>query len=1340
MSKKFQVHPKHGDPSSSAACERVKGKWKHEFLAFAMGFLLMTPSLPLVLNPNAETPPVLNPQWMYSINRAGGYSNNLVGEAILVKGSTVLAATSKGESGQYGWTIYALDSRTGRYLWAKDLVTCTFLAATDRYVLVYAFDPSLELSSRLGLHCWNITDGSHVWTSLLVVNLAIGACMSSDEGIIYLLGVSSNKGDLIAVRIEDGFVLWRKQLDEHSQLSYPSKPIYFEGKVFFFQNNRKKLSAVDALTGNILWSVQIPPYGGITDPERDIDTGSATLPPLLARMQKLLIYRTLKTIWCRDTASGELSSSFNLLPEETKASGDDRVEKVGMAFYGGSLVLRSGPFWYVLNLPYLSLLMNITYEQVSHVGYHLYPYASYNDDLIGSGFCGPPYCPTAGETYCGYFYEGVVTWVANPPASYITAAAAVAQEGVLYICYSTGDVLVAAYNYGQVPETRELSVEIVYSPMIVEVGETDRIMIRVTWAGQGIPHTFIRIFSSNNGFAQPMGQTDDGGVYVTDFIPTIPGIYEVRIEATKEGFLAGNRTLIIMVTEKALRVTVSASPDSIYRSSVFDSHIYLGNSTIVVTVYYSRFIHSSGATYEVREPISDATVVMFCADGWLDSNLGSTDSSGRFQTRWHPPRCAPFNTFPPLYFCEEDWFTITARASKDGYAPGNGSTSVHIKKAFSIQARAEDESIKEDTEIAKYHTKIIVSVNNLWGSPISGAEVKGLYKVGDETIYIGGQGTELRTNSSGIAVFTWPPPDTPHHNPGLYEINVTAFVSDDVPIECTSATVQVVSSDDWDSDGIPNIVDPFPLVRILLTKSSKDPCLTYYAILKLFKNQTDNSYYDILIEMKPNQDWILVEGKYGRPILITLNASKWSANIPIILDYGPLTGNSTISFVDVLSRNQSTFTLPLPKNYKVYATDFKWARNGYSFPNPMEAGGYCYGMSETAILFFDGTLTTASGAQIIAYEKTWDEMQGLVKFHQYRQLIRWGEGFWLAQYFPDLVDKRANFDALYNYIKLDEPAIALMPDDKHAVVVTKIVKASSSDTYYIFVYNPNDPYPSGILAWYLKFDGANFYKSDGCRTNVVFASARVYAISYSLCYIYFKCLGDLTITDSQGRRIGYVSGTFVREIPNAAGVEFEGLEMYTLPRNATYTISVKGMAAGNYSLQIVLDEGDVINVVMLNSTISTLTSDTIRIFANNSMFLINPNEDKAYTLQLEHLATNASGTFDLSEVQAKKDITHFISIPEWKKLGTPQATIVLAVDDDKDGKPDRQFTLLSGISSEDINNLLYPKNPWLQSIIIVVAVALLLVLGSAYFIRRKLKHSSSILLPPPPPPPPPQST
>jgi len=60
--------------------------------------------------------------------------------------------------------------------------------------------------------------------------------------------------------------------------------------------------------------------------------------------------------------------------------------------------------------------------------------------------------------------------------------------------------------------------------------------------------------------------------------------------------------------------------------------------------------------------------------------------------------------------------------------------------------------------------------------------------------------------------------------------------------------------------------------------------------------------------------------------------------------------------------------------------------------------------------------------------------------------------------------------------------------------------------------------------------------------------------------------GHLLITDSDGRRLGYVGGTFVSEVPSAVGsvlpggLGLPGGPIYYLPLTETYTIQVSGQA------------------------------------------------------------------------------------------------------------------------------------------------------------------------------------
>jgi hypothetical protein len=64
------------------------------------------------------------------------------------------------------------------------------------------------------------------------------------------------------------------------------------------------------------------------------------------------------------------------------------------------------------------------------------------------------------------------------------------------------------------------------------------------------------------------------------------------------------------------------------------------------------------------------------------------------------------------------------------------------------------------------------------------------------------------------------------------------------------------------------------------------------------------------------------------------------------------------------------------------------------------------------------------------------------------------------------------------------------------------------------------------------------------------------------------------VTDENGRRIGYLDGTFVNEIPGAAMEEVYGSQLFFLPITLTYSVEMTGTETGMLGLDFVVPVGE----------------------------------------------------------------------------------------------------------------------------------------------------------------------
>lgn len=159
--------------------------------------------------------------------------------------------------------VVALDARTGNELWRRDLDGPIRVPPTVRggRVLVITLDNKLyALNARSGETLWNFTGTTEVATLLGGANPAV-----DDEVVI----APFTSGDLVALRLENGRVLWTDSLtsarrtDSVSTLSQiRGRPIIDRGRVFAISHG-DTLAAIDLRSGQRIWDKQI---GGLESP------------------------------------------------------------------------------------------------------------------------------------------------------------------------------------------------------------------------------------------------------------------------------------------------------------------------------------------------------------------------------------------------------------------------------------------------------------------------------------------------------------------------------------------------------------------------------------------------------------------------------------------------------------------------------------------------------------------------------------------------------------------------------------------------------------------------------------------------------------------------------------------------------------------------------------------------------------------------------------------------------------------------------------------------------------------------------------------------------------------
>ncbi|HEX5538355.1 MAG TPA: outer membrane protein assembly factor BamB [Methylophilaceae bacterium] len=211
--------------------------------------------------------------------------------------------------------VLAFDQASGKPLW-KAKVSSEVLSAPredNGIVVVRAGDSRL-----FGL---NAADGSRKWTldrSTPALALRSSAGIVIDKGVIYA-GFAGGK--LIAVRVEDGGVLWEatvaqpKGTTEIERIADVTSLPVVDGPLVYAAAYQGRVVAIDRSSGRVVWNRDISSYTGLGVENARVYVSEAT------GSVYALDYSTGKTFWKQDDLANRLLSAPLSLDEKV-AVGD----------------------------------------------------------------------------------------------------------------------------------------------------------------------------------------------------------------------------------------------------------------------------------------------------------------------------------------------------------------------------------------------------------------------------------------------------------------------------------------------------------------------------------------------------------------------------------------------------------------------------------------------------------------------------------------------------------------------------------------------------------------------------------------------------------------------------------------------------------------------------------------------------------------------------------------------------------------------------------------------------------------------------------------------------------
>ena len=252
---------------------------------------------------------------------------------------------------------------------------------------------------------------------------------------------------------------------------------------------------------------------------------------------------------------------------------------------------------------------------------------------------------------------------------------------------------------------------------------------------------------------------------------------------------------------------------------------------------------------------------------------------------------------------------------------------------------------------------------------------------------------------------------------------------------------------------------------------------------------------------------------------------------------------------------------------EIIATNFDMTTDSYSFLN-FGPGWFknCFGMSDTSILYFEGSLNLPEGITT-TYELTKEQAQARIIIFQYRWLHNLlGAGVHLPW-----VDVSEQYRQLEESIGAGHPMILAIP--QHAVVAYKIVIRDLLS--YIFIYDSETPlienasgsdpdlFPYAFP--YAVYDQTNKTFRYGDATK--FLALKALPTLGNIISIGLECPVHLRVTDQYGRS---VSDEDVSEIPGAGlwRDETDELTVVYLPVGLDYQMSLNAYEKGTFTLRV----------------------------------------------------------------------------------------------------------------------------------------------------------------------------